>query len=77
MEPLIPFPAWGAGNVSPISPIFPHFYPVILNSLPNKLYYYFYDKENNNTHRDTLWEEKFAHVSFEIKNHKIEAHKNF
>jgi hypothetical protein len=36
MESLLPFPAWGAENVSPL---FPHFYPVILNSFPNKLSY--------------------------------------
>jgi hypothetical protein len=36
-ESLLPFPAWRAGNMSPF---FPHFYPVILNPFPNKLYYY-------------------------------------
>jgi hypothetical protein len=30
------------GNISPFSPTSPHFYPVILNSFPNKLYYHFY-----------------------------------
>jgi hypothetical protein len=31
----------GSRNVSPFSLISPHFYPVILNSFPNKLYYHF------------------------------------
>jgi hypothetical protein len=29
----------------PFIPISTHFYPVLLNSFPNKLYYYFYYKK--------------------------------
>jgi hypothetical protein len=36
-EYLLPFHTWEAGNVSPFSPVFHHFYPVILNSFPIKL----------------------------------------
>jgi hypothetical protein len=41
-ESLLPFPAWGTGNVSPFFNISLHFYPVILNFFPNKLYFYFH-----------------------------------
>jgi hypothetical protein len=36
----------GARNVSSF-PISPHFYPVIRNFFPNKLYYYFYYKKKD------------------------------
>jgi hypothetical protein len=44
-ESLLPFPAWGAGNVSPYFTISPHIYPVILNSFPNKYHYHFHYKK--------------------------------
>jgi hypothetical protein len=41
VESLLPFPVWETGNVSPFFPT-SHFYPILLNSFPNKFYYYFY-----------------------------------
>jgi hypothetical protein len=37
----------GRKRFSSFFPSLPHIYPVILNFLPNKLYYYFYCKKNN------------------------------
>jgi hypothetical protein len=45
LESLFPFPAWGQEMFLSFFPICAHFYPIILNFFPNKLYCYFYYKK--------------------------------
>jgi hypothetical protein len=42
-ESFFTFPEQGEGNISPfLKSVSPYFYPITLNSFPNKMYYYFY-----------------------------------